>query len=325
MPHSGAWRILFAGTPEIAVPALRTLAGTGRLVGVLTVPDQVAGRGQHLHQSEVKVCAQELGLPVLQPNRLDQAARDAVAELKPDLLVCIAYGRIFGPKFLGQFPQGGINLHPSLLPKYRGPSPINAAILAGEDTTGISIQVLAPGMDEGDILAQERILLSGNETAGSLSKICSEIGARMLLTAVNIMEAGLARPQAQDGALATYCSLIHKDDGLIDWTHSALEIHRQARAYDPWPRAWTLWQGKKLYLDKLELYKPPHGSALVLPGPQTGQPGQVFKVDKTEGFLIQTGQGLLALRQLQLQSKKSLDHLAFFNGARDFVGTILGE
>lgn len=312
------FRILFAGTPAIAVPSLQALAASGRLVGVLTAPDARSGRGNTEVQCEVKQAALGLGLPVLQPERLDATARDQVAALAPDLLVCFAYGRIFGPRFLGLFPRGGINVHPSLLPQFRGPSPINAAILAGLDRTGITVQTLAQDMDAGDVILQQEIRLDGSETAGSLGAYCADAGAGLLLAALDLLERGTACPVPQDGALASYCHLISKDDGHIDWSRPARELERIVRAYAPWPRAWTTWNGQKLYLDVTEALAPEPDTA---PAPV----GTVLKVDKARGFLIQTGQGLLAVRQLQLQSKKSMDHTAFFNGARSFAGSILGE
>ena len=308
-------RIVFAGTPAIAVPSLRAIHPSHEVVAVLTSPDTQSGRGRQESFSAVKVAALELGLPVLQFPTLDQAAREAIAALKPDILVCFAYGFIFGPRFLALFPAGGINIHPSLLPRFRGPSPLSAAILAGDQQTGISIQRLALEMDAGDILAQEIIPLHGRETTASLSAFCAEYSAGMLEKTLAALATGQIQPRPQDPTMASFCHLIAKEDGKIDWTRPAAEIDRLVRAFDPWPRAFTSWNADLLYI--LE--------SLVVDLPDTDQkPGSICRVDKSTGILVQTGQGLLALRRLQLQSKKGMDFQSFLNGARAFVGSALG-
>lgn len=310
-------RLVFAGTPAIAVPSLRLLAAHHEVVGVLTNPDSAAGRKLQSTPPAVKQAALELGLPVLQPERLDAAARTAVEAWRPDLLVCLAYGFIFGPKFLALFPQGGINLHPSLLPLHRGPSPLSAAILAGDRETGISVQRLALEMDAGDILVQERFALEGRETTASLTEACAGRGAGLLLRAVDGLAAGNLSGQPQDGSKASFCHLISREDARIDWSASAMAIDRQVRAYDPWPRAWTVWQGENLAV----LESRPLPDAATEPGTARGT---VLRVDKSNGILVQTGKGLLALRRLQLPAKKPLDFQSFVNGARGFAGSVLG-
>jgi methionyl-tRNA formyltransferase len=308
-------RLVFAGTPAIAVPTLRLLAERHEVAGVLTNPDAAAGRKLQTSQSAVKQAALELGLPLFQPARLDAEARAVIAALQPELLVCVAYGFIFGPKFLALFPRGGINMHPSLLPLHRGPSPLSAAILAGDAESGISVQQLALEMDAGDILVQERFPLRGDETTAGLTDFAATRGAALVLQAVDQLAAGCAVLQAQDGTRASYCRLIGRDDARIDWTAPAVSIDRQVRAYDPWPRAWSLWNGEALTV--LEC-RP-------LPGNEPGAvPGTVLRVDKSNGILVQTGDGLLALRRLQLPAKKPLDFQSFANGARGFAGSVLG-
>ncbi|MDR3276541.1 MAG: methionyl-tRNA formyltransferase, partial [Treponema sp.] len=221
-------RILFAGSPGIALPALRVLAdlagqGALELAGVLTNPDSPRGRHGTPEPTEVGAFAEERSLaPVLKPAKLDAGAREAVAALEPDLLLSFAYGRIFGPKFLALFPGGGINIHPSLLPRYRGPTPIQAAILNRDTETGISIQRIAPEMDAGDILAQERIPLSGRETAASLGETVAGKGAAMLAALCAAKLQALAAEGLeglpQDHSRASYCGLISREMGRIDWT-----------------------------------------------------------------------------------------------------------
>ncbi len=309
-------RILFAAAPEIALPSLIALFAEHTICAVLTNPDREEGRGRRLAPSPVKEKAIELGLRVLQPERLDGEARSRVAALEPELLVVVAFGRIFGPKFLALFPSGGINLHPSLLPKYRGPAPIPAAILAGERETGITVQRLAPEMDSGDILAQIVIPLSGRETTESLTEIAGREGAA-LLAAVCRDLTGI-KAVRQNHALATYCTLLRKEAGLVDWTQGAAQIDRMIRAYLPWPRARTTWKGAELHLLKAE--PAPPDAALS----RDQAPGRVLAIDKSRGILVQTGDGVLTVQMLQLRSKSPLHWKDFLNGVHDFIGSTLG-
>ncbi len=317
-------RVLFAGTPDIAVPSLRAIAEAFPVCGVLTTPDRAAGRGRQPAHSPVKSAALELGLPVLQLRTLGREAREEVADLSPDVLAVVAYGRIFGPKFLDLFPKGGINLHPSLLPRFRGPSPIPAVILAGDRETGFTVQRIAPGVDEGDILVQERIAMTGRETTGSLTALAAERGAALMRDALAAIEAGTERPVPQAGD-PVYCGMIDKEDGHIDWTMPAERIERMVRAFDPWPRAWTGWNGTVLLILEAEARadgdRPP---SVFEDGNGAAEPGTVLGMDKKAGILVQTGKGVLALRRLQLQAKKPLDYHSFLNGTRGFLGSILG-
>lgn len=311
-------RILFAGSPEIALPSLRLLHENHHICGVLTNPDRPAGRGRSLVATPVGGLAAELGLPVLKTNRLGSQIRAQVAELDPapELLVVVAFGRIFGPKFLALFPRGAVNLHPSLLPRYRGPSPIPAAILSGDSETGVTVQLLSLEMDSGDLLAQERVALDGSETTESLTPVLGELGAGLLERVVSDFDR--IEPRAQDPAQVSYCRLIAKDDGIIDWQRGAAEIDRMVRAYTPWPGTRTTYEGQPLHIlaaravgDRAE--------------PEPAAAGAVVGVDKVEGILVQTGNGLLAVQRLKLQSKKALNWKDFLNGARGIVGSTLGN
>ncbi len=239
-------RLLFAGTPEIALPTLRFVAERHEVVAVLTAPDRPVGRGRHVEARVVKQAAEQLGVPVLQPERLNGLVRDTIAELQPELLVCVAFVKIFGPKFLALFPRGGINLHPSLLPKYRGPSPIPAAILAGDAETGVTIQYLAPEMDAGDILAQETLTVSCDDTTQTLTERAAALGARLALQVVDEIAAGVERPRRQIDTDATYTHIIEKEEGRIDWGRPASFIARMVRAFNPWPGAFTTFEGRTL-------------------------------------------------------------------------------
>jgi methionyl-tRNA formyltransferase len=288
------------------------------LAGLLTNPDSPRGRSGRPEPTECAAAIEGLASQcvVLKPEKLDSAARVLVAELKPDILVSFAYGKIFGPKFLSLFPLGGINIHPSLLPKYRGPTPIPAAIINQDAETGITIQRLAEQMDSGDILVQEKLLLDGRETTASLSETMAQKAAELLPVALRGIAAGTLQARAQDHSAATYCSLIEKEEGLINWNRSALEIDAGIRAFDPWPLSWTTHGELRLFIHKAEPWRQ---------GEETGkEPGEVLGKDKDKGILIQTGQGVLAVSQLQYQGKKAMEWKAFLNGARNFLGAKLG-
>ena len=330
-------RVLFAGTPAIAVPSLRTLSemeqeGEGViLAGVLTNPDRPRRHGQP-EPSDVSAAAigldvtrKERGLaPIVQikPEKLDGLARGNVAALSPDLLVSFAYGRIFGPRFLALFSLGGINIHPSLLPRYRGPSPIPALILAGEKETGICIQRLAAEMDTGDIIMKDGFTLSGRETTLSLSETVSERAAFLLrklfcnTSRDDDFASAVASAKAQEGE-AVYCHEIKKGDGLIDWNKSAAKIDAQIRAYTPWPLSFTSRGNDTLIILEAEPLESAAGEA--------APPGTVLGVDKNRGILIQTGDGILAVSRLQWRTKKAHDWKAFCNGERNITGMRLNS
>ncbi|MDR1869368.1 MAG: methionyl-tRNA formyltransferase [Treponema sp.] len=326
-------RVLFAGSPAIAVPSLEALCAMHNRegiepAGVLTNPDSPKGRHGTPQPTETAEAAakilrrfEEKGravFPILKPEKLDAIAREQVCALKPDLLVSFAYGRIFGPKFLALFPLGGINIHPSLLPKYRGPSPIQAAILNRDGETGITVQTLAPEMDCGDILASEKFQLTGTETADSLGEIMAQRAAALMCETLKKIAARTVRLAPQNHAEASYCRLISKEDGLVDWKMSAAEIDARVRAFTPWPLCRTIHNGRELFILKTAVYR---GDAS-----EGGQakPGQVLGIDKEDGILVQTGEGILVVTELQYQSKKALFWRDFFNGARDFTCSQLG-
>jgi methionyl-tRNA formyltransferase len=310
-------KILFAGTPDIAVSSLKALADPGRVTAVLTNPDEPVGRHKVMTPPPVKQAALEWGLPVFQPESLTESLVPSIKDSGADLLVCFAYGKIFPGWFLDLFPLGGINIHPSLLPRYRGPSPLTAAILAGDTVTGISIQTLSPKMDCGDILLQREFPLEGNETTGSLTEKVARMVPDLLLDVVGSLKRGTVRPVHQNNGDATYCRLVKKEDGLINWLDPAEKIQRQFRAFTPWPGIHTTFGNQKLSLLSCV--------AADSAGAEEGNtPGLVTGVDKQKGILIQTGQGLLAVTELQLQSRKSMDFRSFLNGTPGFVGQQLG-
>ena len=341
--NTNSLSILFAGSPAIALPSLTAIAeevkaGRWTLAGIVTNPDKAKGRGAITEATEIGQKAAQLseefaalGLKapaILKYETLKAEARKAVSELKPDLLVTFAFGRIFGPKFMALFPLGGINVHPSLLPKYRGASPIQETILRRDSETGVSIQWITEEVDTGNILAQERIPLNGKETASSLSVIAAEKGAKLLFTVLEQFAETVSSIKKNDPEInclpkgipqqgqPSYCSMLEKKSGLIDWNKSALEIDAQIRAYNPWPMAYTNHREQNLNILEAVPYSrsPPEGTL----------PGGVLGIDKKSGILVQTGDGIIAVSLLQYQYKKVLAWRAFLNGARDFIGSCLG-
>jgi methionyl-tRNA formyltransferase len=322
-------RVLFAGSPDIAVPSLVRISREQAIVGVLTNPDSQRGRGLEACCTPVAETARAIlgpGVPILAFPRLGLEAREAVAALRPDILVSFAYGRIFGPKFLELFPKGGVNVHPSLLPRYRGPSPIPCAILNRDPETGIVVQRLAPEMDSGVLLGVERIPLRGLENAADLTETASIIGANLLARVLEEIEEGREEPRPQVGE-ASYCCMLDKEDGLIDWGASCLDIDAKVRAFHPWPGAFTFLRGQRLNV--LEAFPFP-GLAFAASGGLEREfeepgPGTVLGLDKSRGIMVQTKDGLVALRRLQVQHKKPLPFREFANGIRDLAGAVLGN
>jgi methionyl-tRNA formyltransferase len=309
-------RILFAGSPQLAVPCLEAVCARHQVAAVLTNPDRPAGRRSLPAPTPVKARARELGLPVLEARRLDAEFLGQVKALGCELLVVAAFGKIFPEEFLGLFPRGGLNVHPSLLPRHRGPSPIPAAILAGDKETGVTVQRLAARMDSGDILGARSLPLTGSETTGSLTQVLAGLGAELLAEVLEQMEQGRERGKRQEEAAATYCRLLRKEDGRIPWEKEPGYIERLVRACDPWPGAFTSFRRQTLLLL----------SAAVYPGQPPGEApqGLVFGTDNRYGILVRAGHGVLSVSRLQLQAKKPMDWRSFLNGRRDFVGSQLG-
>lgn len=307
-------RVFFAATPEIAIPTLEALTSRKLVCGVLTAPDAPSGRGRTLTPSPVKVRAGELGIPVFTPMKLDGIFREEIKPLNAGLLVSFAYGKIFGPKFLELFPLGGVNLHPSLLPRHRGPAPAPAAILSGDALTGLTLQTLALEMDAGDILAQRILPLWGSETAADILEWASETAPELLLGTLDHWETNFSSKIAQDPEKITFCTLLNKADGKIDWAKSAVEIDRVVRAFTPWPGAFTEIQGKRLLVRH----------AQPASGGEEKPPGTVLGIDKRAGIRVQTGEGVLEISLLQLEGKREASHLDFANGNPNLKGTVLG-
>ena len=317
-------KILYAGSPEAARITLEKLFDSQttcgfEIVGVLSNPPSAKGRHKDLIPTPVAAFATEKGIPVFTPEHLDSAARDQIRPLGADLLVCFAYGHIFGPKFLEMFPLGGINLHPSLLPKYRGCTPVPAAILNRDSQTAVTIQTLGLKMDEGDILAQTVVELKGTETGESLLNYSAEEGARLItgLLSETSKNGNLPAGKAQSGE-ASYTGIITKEDGKINWNESAAVTEAKIRAYYPDPGCWCIENGTTLRILEARLFTGNCEADV-----ESAASGTVLAFSKSDGILIKTGDGILAVRKLQRQGKNAMDYKSFMNGARNFIGTVL--
>lgn len=289
------------------MPSLVALVGAAEIDVplVVTQPDRPAGRGRRLTAPPVKQAALDLGIEVHQPATLrDREGMRPIEEAHPDLLVVVAYGEILRNDVLNLAPHGAINVHPSLLPKYRGATPIPAAILNGDSETGVSIIKLVRRLDAGPVLARESVTLDGTETTGTLSGRLAEVAASMLPRVCVDWVAGRIEPEPQDEAQATYTREWTRNDARIDWTKSAPEIERLVRAADPWPVAWTTFEGEQLRIR----------SAGVVEPSSTDAPGTVERT--RDGVVVATGAGLLALGMVQPAGKRAMDATAWWNGLR---------
>jgi methionyl-tRNA formyltransferase len=312
-------RIIFAGSPEFAVAPLNTLlASQHEVVAVLTQPDRPAGRGRKLTPSPVKAAAVDAGLAVLQPETLrDAEAQAQLAILKPTLMVVVAYGLLLPVEVLRLPKLGCINLHASLLPRWRGASPMQAAILAGDRHTGVGIMQMDVGLDTGPVFVSESLSIAAHETAGELHDRLAALGADLLAKYLDEILRGelQANPQPEEGV--TYAGRISKSDGLIDWQRSAVEIDRQIRAYSPWPVAHTLYKGEPL---RCLLSRVVVEESSVTPGTLLGM--------QSGALHIQTGAGVLALTQLQLAGRKPVSAADFANAhpqSETSAPVVLGE
>jgi len=308
-------RVVFMGSPEFAVPPLEELVlNQYQVVAVYTQPDKPAGRGRGLVSPVVKVAAKSLGLEVVQPPSLKEAGVvEQLRRLNPDVIVVAAFGQIL-PRSVLDIPRlGAVNVHPSLLPCFRGASPVAAAILAGDEFSGVSIMLMDEGMDTGPVLARAQIPISAIDTTGSLTAKLSLVGASLLLEALCHYLRDELTPQPQNEAGASYSGVITKNEGEIDWHLPAADIGRRVRAFYPWPGCYTRWRGKKL--DIIE--------AVPLSGEKALKVGEVVALSSKAGFGIGTGDGILAVSRVQLEGKKAISAAEFLRGQRDFMGAIL--
>lgn len=302
-------KILFAGTPDISVPLLKELAKTFDVVGVLTNCDKSQGRSKELVLSPVKVAATELGLPVIQFDHLNTEAREAVTKLGADTLVTFAFGKIFGPKFLALFTKGTFNVHPSNLPNFRGPSPVQATILASLDKATISVQEVGLKMDEGRIFGQYSFDLSGTENDKTLSEMVSQEAAKFVPPLLKDVFDGKIQSKEQLGE-ASYCKLLTHDDAFVDFNRPAKEVHSLIRAMYPWPKAFAKVDGSDIYLISV------WGSFQDLEAEEktTEKPGTVVGFRKDRGVGVACSDKVVWISGFQLPTKKELDFKSFANG-----------
>ena len=298
-------RVVFFGTPALAVPSLAETARRHEVAAVVCQPDKPAGRGRRSVSPPVKQWAEEHGLPVHQPAKLNDGRFEAwLREQAPDICAIAAYGRLLKQPILDVPPHGFINVHPSLLPRHRGPSPIQTALLEGDEVTGVTIMRLILAMDAGDIILQEETPVDPHDMAGTLSERLASLGGRLLGEALDQIEAGAATFTPQDDSKATYTTMFTKDAGRIRWAQGARAIHNQVRACHPWPVAFCRLDGETCRIHRTE---PREASAGDLP------PGTVTAVEK-HAILVAAGEGALAIRQLQLPGKKALHTGDFLRG-----------
>ena len=305
-------RIAFFATPDFALPSLYALAQSEHeVVGVFTQPDRPQGRGMRVVRGAVSAAADELGLEKFQFERVSrQAGLDALRALKPDLMVSAAFGQIFSAKILAVPPMGCINVHASLLPKYRGSSPINWAIIRGETQTGITTMLTDIGVDTGDILLQNTLQIAEDETAGELIERMAHLGAQTLMQTLEVMQRGELEPIAQDHTQTTHCEMLSKQSGFIDWQADAQQIKNRVRGVTPWPAAWcdTRWGVMKIW------------AVQCVQG--MGVPGEVLQASD-DGWVIAAREGALKLCEVQLSGKKRMQGTDFLRGHPIEKGSIL--
>ncbi len=305
--------IVFAGTPEFSVPALEALvASRHRVAAVYTQPDRPAGRGQQLAMSAVKQCALRHGLPVEQPATLREAAAvERLASWQPDLMVVVAYGLILPTTVLQIPPLGCLNIHASLLPRWRGAAPIHRALQAGDTATGVTIMQMDAGLDTGPMLLERVTPIESTDTGSTLHDRLAQLGAQALIAAIDGLQDGSVTPRAQPDTGATYASKLRKEEALIDWRRTTAEIDRQIRAFNPWPVAETRWNGQQL---RIWQANPVSDAAPAAPGTVIG--------GDASGIRVATGDGVIALTRVQLAGRRAVSAAEFMNAQRT-AGAVL--
>jgi methionyl-tRNA formyltransferase len=308
------WPIVFMGTPEIAAATLESLfESRDLLVGVVTQPDRPSGRGQRPVRSPVRKLAEAHGVPVIAPEKIRAPeVLETLRVWRPQIIVVVAYGRILPKTILDLPPYGCLNVHYSLLPKYRGAAPAAWTIINGEEQGGVTTMKLVEKMDAGAIYLQESLSLAPDETTGSLQKKLTPIGSRLLAETLGRLKEGSLIPREQDGSQASLAPMLKKEDGLIDWRRAAVEIERRVRGFDPWPGSFTYLNGRLLKV---------HRTMIITE--IGGEPGEIIRAD-SGGFWVATSAGILGLEEVQLENKKKLPGTEFIKGARIRAGDRLG-
>ena len=308
-------RVIFMGTPDFSVGTLEALVQAGHeVVLAVTQPDKPKGRGGKMQYTPVKEKALEYGIPVFQPAKVrEPACVEELAGYRADVIVVIAFGQILPRSILELTPYGCINVHASLLPKYRGAAPIQWALIDGETVTGVTTMQMDEGLDTGDMLLEAEVPIGADETGGSLHDKLAAAGAKLCVETLKALEEGTVTPRKQGESPTKYARMLDKELGRIDWSRDAASIERLIRGLNPWPSAYTLWEGKTMKI----------WAAEVLDGDSALPCGAVADVTKT-GFSVQTGSGLLRILELQIPGKKRMSADAFLRGYRMEPGTWLG-
>jgi methionyl-tRNA formyltransferase len=310
-----SFRVVFMGTPSFAEPTLGALMkGTHELVSVVTQPDRPVGRGRRLQASPVKERALAEGIRVLEPHSARQEEFiSALRDLAPDVIVLAAFGQLLPEAVLHIPPQGCLNLHPSLLPKYRGAAPVQWAVINGEPKTGVTVFRMGRRMDAGDILLARQVSIGDEEDAAELSTRLSKLGARVIMETLGGLQRGTLSPVPQREEEATYARQLRKKDGQICWQSGAEQIERLVRGLVPWPGTYTSWRGRRLKVHKAKARQ----------GMTLGKPGEVLTVNR-RGLWVQTGEGYLDMLEVQLENRPKMPTTAFLQGNRDILGDFLG-
>ncbi|MCR5177317.1 MAG: methionyl-tRNA formyltransferase [Anaerovibrio sp.] len=296
-------RTVFMGTPDFAVDCLRVMHEKTDVAVVVTQPDRPKGRGQKLTPSPVKVKALEYGIPVWQPEKIKAAdCVNHLREIKPDLIVVVAFGQILSQEILDIPPLGCVNVHASLLPRYRGAAPIHWSVINGETETGVTTMMMDAGLDTGDMLLKSRVEITADMTTGELHDKLARVGSGLLADTVDALMNGNITREKQDGSLSNYASMLTKETGHIDWTRSAAEIHNLVRGLNSWPVAWTVLNGKNYKVWRTRVLDD-----------YSGQPGQVLELTKT-GFIVAAGTGAVEVLEIQPPSKKRMSAGDFVRG-----------
>ena len=309
-------RTIFMGTPQFAATVLEALLQSScRVVAVYTQPDRPAGRGHGIMFAPVKRLGLGRAIPVIQPKGFRSSdAVERLAGFGPELIIVAAFGFLLPPEVLSLPRFGCLNVHPSLLPRHRGPSPIPCTILSGDELTGVTIMLMDAGLDTGPILAQDQVGISCHDTTGSLGTKLADVGGKLLLRALPAWLDGESTPQPQNDSRATYSRLISHDDAEIDWQLPAAELWRRVRAYNPWPVCHTRYQGQRLRIHE----------AIALGLETEGRIGKVIVLGGPPGIGVVTGEGVLGLCRVQLEGRRVMPVDEFARGKRDFVGSVLG-
>jgi methionyl-tRNA formyltransferase len=304
----------FFGSPLLAAECLCSLLKTYTVSLVITQPDRRSGRGMKTGITPVKECALLHGIDLYQPQALDITLLQKLEAHRVDLIVVVAYGRLLPKTVIFKPAFGSLNLHASLLPKYRGPSPIEAAILDGDESSGFTLQILSEKMDAGDIIAQHPIPLTLEMNASDLMDEIIRTAPDFLVDAIGGYLDGSLKPYSQDESKATYCAPVRKEDGSIDWRQDATAIVNKIRSFDMWPVAYTFLNGKRLRIFRARAVQRNRDGT---------RPGCIVDLDRHEGVLVQTGNGIIGIRELQPENKKRMDFSEFINGYRGLKGTVL--